>query len=28
LRILLPALHKVMAVAQPSRWMLDWLAGE
>jgi len=28
LRILLPALHKVMAVAQPSRWTLDWLAGE
>ncbi|RUX46419.1 MAG: 23S rRNA (adenine(2030)-N(6))-methyltransferase RlmJ [Mesorhizobium sp.] len=28
LRILLPALHKVTAVAQPSRWTLDWLAGE
>ena len=28
LRVLLPALHKALAVEQPSRWTLDWLAGE
>ncbi|RUU58114.1 23S rRNA (adenine(2030)-N(6))-methyltransferase RlmJ, partial [Mesorhizobium sp. M2C.T.Ca.TU.002.02.1.1] len=28
LRLLLPALHKVLAVRQPSRWILEWLAGE
>ncbi|TPN79574.1 23S rRNA (adenine(2030)-N(6))-methyltransferase RlmJ [Mesorhizobium sp. CU2] len=28
LRTLLPALHKLLAVAQPSRWTLEWLAGE
>ncbi|AZO70607.1 MAG: 23S rRNA (adenine(2030)-N(6))-methyltransferase RlmJ [Mesorhizobium sp.] len=28
LRLMLPALHKVLAVGQPSRWTLDWLAGE
>lgn len=28
LRLLLPALHKVLAVRQPSRWTLEWLAGE
>ncbi|MDX8454439.1 23S rRNA (adenine(2030)-N(6))-methyltransferase RlmJ [Mesorhizobium sp. VK9D] len=28
LQLMLPALHKVLAVRQPSRWMLDWLAGE
>ncbi|TGQ51704.1 23S rRNA (adenine(2030)-N(6))-methyltransferase RlmJ [Mesorhizobium sp. M1C.F.Ca.ET.193.01.1.1] len=28
LRVLLPALHKLLAVGQPSRWTLDWLAGE
>ncbi|MDX8540825.1 23S rRNA (adenine(2030)-N(6))-methyltransferase RlmJ [Mesorhizobium abyssinicae] len=28
LRLMLPALHKAMAVAQPSRWTIDWLAGE
>ena len=28
LRVLLPALHKALAVGQPSRWTLDWLAGE
>jgi 23S rRNA (adenine2030-N6)-methyltransferase len=28
LRLLLPALHRLLAVGQPSRWTLDWLAGE
>ncbi|MER9630218.1 MULTISPECIES: 23S rRNA (adenine(2030)-N(6))-methyltransferase RlmJ [unclassified Mesorhizobium] len=28
LRTLLPALHRLLAVEQPSHWMLDWLAGE
>ncbi|RWH71468.1 23S rRNA (adenine(2030)-N(6))-methyltransferase RlmJ [Mesorhizobium sp.] len=28
LKVLLPALHKVLAVRQPSRWTSDWLAGE
>lgn len=28
LRILLPALHKTLAVDQPSRWTIEWLAGE
>lgn len=28
LRVLLPALHKVLAVEQPSRWTIEWLAGE
>ncbi|AZO06261.1 MULTISPECIES: 23S rRNA (adenine(2030)-N(6))-methyltransferase RlmJ [unclassified Mesorhizobium] len=28
LKVLLPALHKVLAVRQPSRWSSDWLAGE
>jgi len=28
LKVLLPALHKALAVRQPSRWTLDWLAGE
>lgn len=28
LKLLLPALHKVLAVGQPSRWALDWLSGE
>ncbi|RWD61285.1 MAG: 23S rRNA (adenine(2030)-N(6))-methyltransferase RlmJ [Mesorhizobium sp.] len=28
LRLMLPALHKVLAVGQPSRWTLDWLARE
>ncbi|MER9236147.1 23S rRNA (adenine(2030)-N(6))-methyltransferase RlmJ [Mesorhizobium sp. M0622] len=28
LRTLLPALHRLLAVEQPSRWMLDRLAGE
>lgn len=28
LRQLLPALHKALAVRQPSRWTLEWLAGE
>ncbi|MDX8495025.1 23S rRNA (adenine(2030)-N(6))-methyltransferase RlmJ [Mesorhizobium sp. VK22B] len=28
LRVLLPALHRVLAVEQPSRWTVDWLAGE
>ena len=28
LKLLLPALHKALAVRQPSRWTLDWLAGE
>ncbi|TGR89222.1 23S rRNA (adenine(2030)-N(6))-methyltransferase RlmJ, partial [Mesorhizobium sp. M2E.F.Ca.ET.209.01.1.1] len=28
LKVLLPALHKALAVRQPSRWALDWLAGE
>ena len=28
LRVLLPALHGALAVEQPSRWTIDWLAGE
>ncbi|MER8776486.1 23S rRNA (adenine(2030)-N(6))-methyltransferase RlmJ [Mesorhizobium sp. M0977] len=28
LRTLLPALHRLLAVEQPSHWTLDWLAGE
>jgi 23S rRNA (adenine2030-N6)-methyltransferase len=28
LRVMLPALHKLLAIGQPSRWTLDWLAGE
>jgi len=28
LRVLLPALHRALAVEQPSRWTIDWLAGE
>ncbi|MDX8513721.1 23S rRNA (adenine(2030)-N(6))-methyltransferase RlmJ [Mesorhizobium captivum] len=28
LRVLLPALHRVLAVEQPSRWTVDWLGGE
>jgi len=28
LRLMLPALHKALAVRQPSRWTLDWLAQE
>ncbi|MEW6629669.1 MAG: 23S rRNA (adenine(2030)-N(6))-methyltransferase RlmJ [Pseudomonadota bacterium] len=28
LRLLLPALHKALVVEQPSRWTLEWLAGE
>ena len=28
LRVLLPALHRLLAVGQPSRWTLEWLAGE
>ncbi|CDX19317.1 putative DNA (exogenous) processing protein [Mesorhizobium sp. ORS 3324] len=28
LRVLLPALHRVLAVEQPSRWTIEWLAGE
>ncbi|RWB68171.1 23S rRNA (adenine(2030)-N(6))-methyltransferase RlmJ [Mesorhizobium sp.] len=28
LRVLLPALHKALAVKQPSRWTVEWLAGE
>ena len=28
LRALLPALHRLLAVARPSRWTMDWLAGE
>ncbi|RWM13828.1 MAG: 23S rRNA (adenine(2030)-N(6))-methyltransferase RlmJ [Mesorhizobium sp.] len=28
LKVLLSALHKVLAVRQPSRWTSDWLAGE
>ncbi|PBB43808.1 23S rRNA (adenine(2030)-N(6))-methyltransferase RlmJ [Mesorhizobium sp. WSM3866] len=28
LRLMLPALHGVLAVEQPSRWTIEWLAGE
>ncbi|MER8797643.1 23S rRNA (adenine(2030)-N(6))-methyltransferase RlmJ [Mesorhizobium sp. M0984] len=28
LRTLLPALHRLLALEQPSHWTLDWLAGE
>jgi 23S rRNA (adenine2030-N6)-methyltransferase len=28
LRVLLPALHKLLMVEAPSRWTLEWLAGE
>ncbi|RWA68438.1 23S rRNA (adenine(2030)-N(6))-methyltransferase RlmJ [Mesorhizobium sp.] len=28
LRIMLPALHRLLAAEQPSRWTVDWLAGE
>ncbi|MDX8517248.1 23S rRNA (adenine(2030)-N(6))-methyltransferase RlmJ [Mesorhizobium dulcispinae] len=28
LRLMLPALHKALAVEQPSRWTIEWLAGE
>ncbi|MEI9403913.1 23S rRNA (adenine(2030)-N(6))-methyltransferase RlmJ [Mesorhizobium argentiipisi] len=28
LRVMLPVLHRALAVRQPSRWTLDWLAGE
>ncbi|WP_192256390.1 23S rRNA (adenine(2030)-N(6))-methyltransferase RlmJ [Mesorhizobium silamurunense] len=28
LRAMLPALHRVLVVEQPSRWTLDWLASE
>lgn len=28
LRVLLPALHKVLALAKPAHWSLEWLAGE
>jgi 23S rRNA (adenine2030-N6)-methyltransferase len=28
LRVLLPAMHKALAVEQPSRWTVEWLAGE
>ena len=28
LRILLPALHKLLAVEKPAHWSLEWLAGE
>ncbi|HEY4193359.1 MAG TPA: 23S rRNA (adenine(2030)-N(6))-methyltransferase RlmJ, partial [Mesorhizobium sp.] len=28
LRTILPALHRLLAVEQPSRWNLEWLAGE
>lgn len=28
LRIILPALHRLLMVDQPSRWTIDWLAGE
>ncbi|MBN9551523.1 MAG: 23S rRNA (adenine(2030)-N(6))-methyltransferase RlmJ [Alphaproteobacteria bacterium] len=28
LKVVLPALHKALAVRPPSRWTLDWLAGE
>ncbi|MDX8466347.1 23S rRNA (adenine(2030)-N(6))-methyltransferase RlmJ [Mesorhizobium sp. VK23B] len=28
LRLMLPALHRMLVVEQPSRWTLDWLAGE
>ncbi|RUT97901.1 23S rRNA (adenine(2030)-N(6))-methyltransferase RlmJ [Mesorhizobium sp. USDA-HM6] len=28
LRIMLPALHRLLAAEQPSRWTIDWLAGE
>lgn len=28
LRLLLPALHRLLAIAQPSRWTIEWLAGE
>ena len=28
LRLLLPALHRLLAIGQPSRWTIEWLAGE
>ncbi|RUW46766.1 23S rRNA (adenine(2030)-N(6))-methyltransferase RlmJ [Mesorhizobium sp. M1A.F.Ca.ET.072.01.1.1] len=28
LRVMLPALHGALAVEQPSRWTIEWLAGE
>ncbi|MFA6154264.1 23S rRNA (adenine(2030)-N(6))-methyltransferase RlmJ [Mesorhizobium sp.] len=28
LRVLLPALHRVLALAKPAHWSLEWLAGE
>ncbi|WFP75174.1 23S rRNA (adenine(2030)-N(6))-methyltransferase RlmJ [Mesorhizobium sp. WSM4906] len=28
LRVLLPALHGALAVEQPARWTIEWLAGE
>ncbi|RWM93183.1 MAG: 23S rRNA (adenine(2030)-N(6))-methyltransferase RlmJ [Mesorhizobium sp.] len=28
LRLMLPALHGALAVEQPSRWTIEWLAGE
>ncbi|RRI05974.1 23S rRNA (adenine(2030)-N(6))-methyltransferase RlmJ [Mesorhizobium tamadayense] len=28
LRVMLPALHRLLAVDQRSRWTIDWLAGE
>ncbi|PBC02987.1 23S rRNA (adenine(2030)-N(6))-methyltransferase RlmJ [Mesorhizobium sp. WSM3860] len=28
LRVMLPALHRALAVEQPSRWTVEWLAGE
>jgi len=28
LRLMLPALHRLLAIGQPSRWTIEWLAGE
>jgi 23S rRNA (adenine2030-N6)-methyltransferase len=28
LRIVLPVLHRLLAVEKPAHWSLEWLAGE